>query len=57
MEGAHPNPNPYPNPNPHPNPNPNPNPNHGQAYYNGVAARGVELPNIHTIMKRHTSWD
>ena len=54
-----PNPNPNNNPsnNPHPNPNPNPNPNRGQAYYNGVAARGVELPNIHTIMKRHASLD
>ena len=28
-----------------------------QAYYTGVTASGVELPNIHTIMKRHTSWD
>ena len=28
-----------------------------KAYFKGEIASGVELPNVHTIMKRHGSWD
>ena len=63
-EGARPAPKPIPSPDrvPNPNPNPNPYPNslavqEYKVYFKGEISSGAELPNVHTIMKRHGSWE